>query len=125
MAPTMNQSGNVGLLGSELQLQGRLWGKGDIVIEGKYDGEISLDGTLIVGAEGQVTAPVQARAVKVQGLLQGPVAASDVSVQAGGRLVGDVRAASVGLDDGGSLDGTVEMDFELPAELAELDGGAQ
>jgi cytoskeletal protein CcmA (bactofilin family) len=106
-----------GYIGPGLVVRGRLSGEGDVVVDGGFEGEMSIEGRVAVGPAGRIKAPVVARLVSVEGRLDGDVSASEVVVREGGRLHGDVRAASVGLEDGGSLHGTVAMDFELPADL--------
>lgn len=103
-----------GGIGADLVVHGRLEGKSDLRIDGVFEGAVELEGKLIVGAEGSVSAPVSAGEVEVEGELRGAVHASAVSVRAGGRLIGDVRARRVSIDDGGALQGGIEMDFDLP-----------
>lgn len=104
----------MGYVGPGLLVRGELRGDGQLRCDGTFEGSVEIDGALIVGRSGRLIGPVQARAVAVEGALEGPVSAGELNVLAGGRLVGDVRAARIGLDDGGSLDGTVDMEVELP-----------
>jgi cytoskeletal protein CcmA (bactofilin family) len=98
-------------------VHGRLSGKGDIVVDGRLDGDVALEGSVTVGPSGIVVASVQAGTVVVDGVLKGNVhAASAVAVRAGGRIEGDVRAPRVAIDDGGTLHGGIEMEFDLPEE---------
>ena len=56
-----------GVIGPQLVVRGRLDGKGELRIEGVLEGEIDLDGSLVVGPEGTVVGPVRARGVEVSG----------------------------------------------------------
>lgn len=109
-----------GRLGPGLVARGRLTGRGTLVIEGRVEGEVDLDGRYELAATGESFGPVRAREVVVAGELRGAVDAGAVLVQVGGRLVGDVRAAEVGIDDGGALHGAVDMAVDLDG--AGLDG---
>lgn len=103
-----------GVIGPHLVVRGRLDGKGALRVEGVLEGEIDLDGTLSVGADGTVVGPVRARAVEVAGELHGPVTAADsVAIRAGGRVQGDVRARRVAIDDGAALHGGIDMEFDV------------
>ncbi len=102
----------VGYVGPGLVVRGRVSGDGDLRCDGTLEGSVALEGALVVG--GRVVGPVRARAVAVEGRLEGAVTAGELNVLAGGRLVGDVRATRIGLDDGGSIQGTVDMDVDLP-----------
>ncbi len=106
-----------GYIGPELTVRGRLSGEGDIVVDGSFEGEVSLKGQVVVGASGRTRAPVIARHVIVEGRLEGDVRAGEVVVREGGCLVGDVCAPRIGLDDGGTLLGTVEMQVDLPEDF--------
>src|SRR5688572_28089765 len=107
-----------GVLGPNLMVHRRLSGKGDLVIDGRFDGDVAIEGTLTVGPGAIVAATVQAGAVVVDGVLQGNVHATNaVAVRTGGRIDGDVRAPRVAIDDGGVLHGGIEMEFDLPEGL--------
>ncbi|MCB9591814.1 MAG: polymer-forming cytoskeletal protein [Sandaracinaceae bacterium] len=102
-----------GTIGPDLVVHGKLDGKSDLRIDGIFEGEIDVDGTIAVGPDGSVTAPLRVSALEIEGEVRGDVTASGgVSVRAGGRLVGDVRARRIAIDDGGSLQGGIEMDFD-------------
>lgn len=108
-----------GTIGPDLLVRGKLDGKSDLRIEGSFEGEIDVDGTVSVGPEGSIRAAVRVAVLEVEGEVHGDVIASgSVLVRPGGRLVGDVRARQVAIDDGGSLQGGIDMDFDLPEEGA-------
>lgn len=101
-----------GVLGPQLVVQGRLEGKADVTIEGRFDGEIELDGALALGREAVVVAPVRAKSVEVEGELHGDVTAEAVAVRPEGWVEGNVRARRIVIDDGAALDGEIEMEFD-------------
>jgi cytoskeletal protein CcmA (bactofilin family) len=109
-----------GYIGKGLRVRGQLTGAGDMVIDGRFEGEIKVDGTIEVGVDGASSSPIEAGSVVVQGALEGAVCAADaVAIHPGARLVGDVRAKRVSLSDGAYLEGAVIMDFDLPADFSE------
>lgn len=111
----MNSRRTDGIIGPDLVVHGRLGGKSDLRIEGVFDGELEVDGEVVIGPDGSVNAPAQVTSLEVEGEVRGDVVASDaVAIRPGGRLLGDVRARRISIDDGGSLQGGIEMDFELP-----------
>jgi cytoskeletal protein CcmA (bactofilin family) len=112
----VNSRRSDGIIGPDLVVRGKLGGKSDLRIDGVFEGEIDVDGAVVVGPEGSVTAPLSVASLEVEGELRGDVAArGSVVVRAGGKLLGNVRARQIGVDDGGSLQGGIEMDFDLPA----------
>jgi cytoskeletal protein CcmA (bactofilin family) len=98
-----------GVLGAGLAVRGALHGKGDVVIEGSFEGEVRLDGALVVGPAGSVVGPVAATDVEVQGEVAGHVAGQSVTLRGSARVHGDVRALALTIDDGAALDGLIEM----------------
>ncbi len=106
-----------GYIGPGIHLRGTIDGSGELVVDGTLVGPVELAGVFTVGGRGAVTGDVQAKAVEVEGKLEGSVRAEDVAIRSGGALYGDVQALRVGLDDGGALHGTVDMDVELPEAL--------
>ncbi|MBX3251798.1 MAG: polymer-forming cytoskeletal protein [Myxococcales bacterium] len=106
-----------GYVGPGLVVRGQVSGEGDLVVDGVFEGSLSLRGRVAVGPPGRLRAPVEAHLVSVEGRLEGHVTAGEIVVREGGRLHGDVRAPSVGIEDGGVLLGSVTMDVELPPGL--------
>lgn len=107
-----------GSIGRSTRIVGRLSGDGDLVVEGRIEGEVSLKGHLHVAEGGAVTAPVDAGDLTVEGTVDGDVdARGDVVVRGSGTLRGAIRAPRVGLDEGARFRGRIEMDVELPEEL--------
>lgn len=104
-----------GYFGPSLKVRGTLAGKGDLAIDGRFDGVLSTDGDVVVGERGIVQADASVGSLAVRGALLGDVHAKrSVHIASGGRIEGDVRAASIAIDDGAQLDGGVEMDFDMP-----------
>jgi cytoskeletal protein CcmA (bactofilin family) len=106
-----------GYIGPSLRVHGRLSGEGEIHVDGRFEGDVLMDGELRVGESGVVIAAIEIGELEISGHVRGHVVASEaVTVLEGGRLDGDVRAPKVAIEDGGELHGGVDMDFELPIE---------
>ncbi|MFW5921572.1 MAG: bactofilin family protein [Polyangiales bacterium] len=119
----VTQRAHVGYIGPSLVVRGRLTGDGDMQIDGRFEGDIDIEGHLAVGRDGRVTSPVRAGSASVDGRLRGDVAVGDaLAVRESGRVDGDVRASRVAIDDGGVVRGGISMDFDLPDDLASLQG---
>lgn len=104
-----------GSIGPDLVVHGKLTGKSDLRIDGLVEGAIDLEGDVLVGPDGTVTAPIDVTSLDVEGEVRGDVRARGaVAIRAGGLLVGDVRARRIAIDDGGTLQGGIEMEFDLP-----------
>ncbi len=102
------------VLGPEVVLRGRLSGRGGVRIEGAFEGEILLDGLLVIGESGRVTCEdVRARRVVVAGLLKGNITAEKVEIRRTGRVWGDVRTVAFATEEGAFLRGKVQMEEQL------------
>ncbi len=109
-----------GLFGPSFVVRGRLTGEGDLEIQGRFEGDVSVAGTITVGPGAAVVAGLRGATAVVGGHGRGNGgAASAVHVRTGGRIDGDVRAPRVAIDDGGTLQGGIEMDFEIADGLEE------
>ena len=91
-------------------LQGAVTGATEVLIEGQVQGEVRVDATVTIGADGVVEGPVAAPVVRISGRVTGNVAASDrVEVAASGILEGDIAAPRVVIAEGAFFKGRVEM----------------
>lgn len=112
--------GSRGSIGRTARVTGRLTGDGDLLVEGRVEGELSLKGTLHVAPGGAIVAPVDADDVIVEGSLEGDVLARGaLTLRAGGLLRGAIKADRVALEDGARFSGHIEMAVELPEELTQ------
>jgi len=97
-----------------VSLRGKLTGAGGVRIEGAYDGEIELDGLLVIGPTGRVTCPqLKARHVIVAGAMRGDILAEKVEIRAGGRVWGDVTTVTMSTEEGAFLRGQIQMEEKL------------
>ena len=101
-------------------LRGDLSGKEDLLIEGQFEGTISLhEHCLTVGPHGQVKAEIHARQVVIQGTVNGNVTARErVEIRKSGNVVGDLVAAAIAIEDGAYFKGSIDILREPAQEVA-------
>jgi cytoskeletal protein CcmA (bactofilin family) len=99
------------VLGQTVVLRGELSAKEDLLIEGQFEGTISLeDHCLTVGAEGQVKAEIRARQVVILGTITGKIMAREkVEIRRSGRLTGDLMAGAVAIEEGAYFKGSIDI----------------
>jgi cytoskeletal protein CcmA (bactofilin family) len=99
-------------IGQSIHIKGELTGNEDLTIEGKVEGKVFLkDHNLTIGANGKITAEIQAKTVMVVGEVVGNITADDkVEVAATGSTRGDIVAPRVVLADGAKFKGSIDMD---------------
>jgi cytoskeletal protein CcmA (bactofilin family) len=98
-------------VGRSVVAQGQIVAGEDLLIEGQFDGSISLnDHCLTVGPEGRVKAEIRARQVVVQGSVIGNIEAREkVDIRRSGNVVGDLVAATVAIEDGAYFKGSIDI----------------
>ncbi len=109
------------VLGAGLTWQGNLSGSGGIRIEGAYDGEIEVQGIVVIGESGRVTCEqLVAATVVVAGSLKGNIKALRVEIASTGRVWGDVATTAFTTEDGAFLRGKITMEEEMDLGLAPI-----
>ena len=108
------------LLGRSVVLRGDLSGKEDLLIEGQFEGTISLhEHCLTVGPHGQVKAEIHARQAVIQGTVSGNVTARErIEIRKSGNVVGDLVAAAIAIEDGAYFKGSIDILREPAQEAA-------
>jgi cytoskeletal protein CcmA (bactofilin family) len=108
------------VLGKTAVVRGQLSGSEDLLIEGQYEGTITLqDHCLTVGADGQVKAEIHARQVVILGSVTGNIAAREkIAIRRSGHVVGDLVAAAVAIEEGAYFKGSIDILREEPQEVA-------
>jgi cytoskeletal protein CcmA (bactofilin family) len=99
------------ILGQTVVLRGELTAKEDLLIEGQFEGTISLEEhCLTVGPDGQVKAEVRARQVVILGSVSGNVVAREkVEIRRNGHVVGDLKAGAVAIEEGAYFKGSIDI----------------
>ena len=106
------------VIGPGVVWKGLLSGKGGVRIEGALDGDINLQGTLVVGETGRVTCQqLRANVVIVAGAVRGDIVAEKLEIRSTGRVWGDVVTAAFSTEEGAFLRGQVTMEEQV--EIAE------
>lgn len=111
------------VLGSGVVWHGSINGSGGVRIEGAFEGQIALQGMLVIGETGRVTCEnIRAKTVIVAGAVRGNITTQKLEIRASGRVWGDVVTTAFVTEDGAFLRGqirmeeAVELDLEPPPE---------
>ena len=124
MLPT-TRSRTAATIGPSIQISGDVTGNEDLRIDGRVEGTVSLsDNALTVGKEGQINATVNARAIFVEGRVEGDLKGDvQVVVHGSGNVRGNIAAPRVTLEDGCKFKGSIDMDGEPSAARAPSHSG--
>ena len=97
-------------LGENVVFKGDLSFDGTVRIDGKFEGHVNTNDTLIIGETGDVVAEIVAGTVICKGRLKGTiVAATRVEMHASSKVFGDVKSPSLTMESGAVLDGNCDM----------------
>ena len=106
------------VVGQSIALKGQLSGSGGVRIEGSYEGEIALNGMLVVGESGKVTCEhVRANVVIVAGAVKGNISAEKVEIRKTGRVWGNVVTTAFTTEEGAFLRGQITMEDNIDLGL--------
>src|SRR5204862_1865608 len=108
MTPNGNPNKNV--LNSDVEIKGNLKFTGELLFEGKLEGEVNADGVLQLGENGVINGNVTAQSVIVRGKLNGNVNAKDkIEIKSKAELFGDIKAAKLAIEEGVTFVGRTEV----------------
>ncbi len=102
------------VIGPGITWTGDLRGKGGIRIEGTVDGEIAVQGLVVIGESGKVNCrTLQAERLIVAGAVKGNIACGKLEIRSTGRIWGDVVTTSFTSEDGAFLRGQMRMEDKV------------
>jgi cytoskeletal protein CcmA (bactofilin family) len=109
-------------IGKSVIIKGDLTGSEDLTIEGQVEGKIELrQNVLTIGPNGKIKAQVFAKAVVVQGEVQGNITATErVDIRDAGSVDGDLSAPRIAIADGAHFRGSIDMQKQGASKPAEV-----
>jgi cytoskeletal protein CcmA (bactofilin family) len=98
------------VLSSDVEIKGNLKFGGELSFEGKLEGEIASDGTLLVGEGAVINGNVNVSSIVVRGKITGNVSAKDkIELKTKAEVFGDIRAAKLAIEEGVTFVGKTEV----------------
>lgn len=101
---------NTTVLKEDASFQGKLTFEGNVLINGKFSGEIFSSGELTVGSKGTVEGTVDIGTIVIHGEVNGNIKASHkIVINAPAVVRGDIMAPSLTIEDGAVFEGNCSM----------------
>ena len=92
------------------EFSGKLNFKDTVRIDGRFEGEIASENTLIVGESGSVTATIKSQVVIISGEVHGEITAGgQVVLHKTARVDGNIHSPRLVVEDGAVFTGRIEM----------------
>ncbi len=99
------------ILGDDIVFRGKLQFNNRLRINGKFKGQITTGGDLIIGSSAEVEADIEAGSVTLQGRLKGNVVAyRRVELLNQSRLSGDLKTPELQIETGSRFSGSCIME---------------
>ena len=108
-------------IGKSVIIKGELSGSEDLTIEGQVEGKIELrQNVLTIGPNAKIKAQVLARAVVVEGSVQGNISTSEkIEIRDKGSVEGDLSSPRVAIADGAHFRGSIDMQQAKSSDKSE------
>lgn len=98
------------IIGPGSIFEGKFYISGSLKIDGKFEGEIKTEESLVVGETGKIKTNISAKTVSVAGTMIGNIMAeSEVSLEGSGRLLGDIVTPRLNIAPGVIARGTITI----------------
>lgn len=103
------------LIGKGCELEGDFSAKGSVRIDGKVDGNVTVTGSLLIGAGGCINGNISAATVLIGGEVVGNVNAPEkAELTATAKVLGDITTKVIVIDENAIFQGKVDMNQAVP-----------
>lgn len=97
-------------MGEDTSFNGKLSFQGTVRIDGRFEGEVLTEDTLIIGEKGELKADIHAGTVICKGKIQGTIVASKrMEIYSTSEILGNIRTPSLFVEAGSVFDGNCDM----------------
>ena len=97
-------------MGEDTVFNGLLNYSGTVRIDGKFEGQVVTEDTLIIGETGHVMAEISAGTIICMGYVEGNLMASQkIEIHSTSKVVGNIKSPAFHIELGGVFDGTCDM----------------
>ena len=108
-------------LGSDALFKGTLSFEGTVRIDGKFEGTVQTNDTLVIGETGDMQADIDVGILVCKGKLKGTVlAAKKIEMHPASKITGNVKTPAVSIELGAVLDGQLNMTGRESDKIIEL-----
>jgi cytoskeletal protein CcmA (bactofilin family) len=105
-------------LDSNVEIIGTLKFTGELMFDGKLEGDIATNGTLSLGDKAVIKGNLDVNSVVLRGKINGNITAKErIEIKAGTELFGDIRSSKLAIEEGVTFVGKTEVNPTKAAPL--------
>lgn len=114
------------LIGNNATFEGSLKTSGLLRIDGTFNGDIVVDGDIIIGKEGKIYGNVTATSIEISGVVEGNIISSDqLTITCTGKLFGDIEVDNFIVEEKGIFDGKCKMKKDVVKGMEVIKGSKE
>lgn len=104
-------------LGIGTEFKGKVVFQGTLRIDGKVEGEVDGDDTLLIGESGVVNGIIRASNIQISGKVKGDIRASEkLTLKKGCEVRGTILSKAIIVEEGAIFNGTCRMESDISTE---------
>ena len=97
------------VLGTNSVVKGEFKSQANVRLDGTFEGNLQIDGNVLVGESARITADIHAKNVSIAGAVRGNVTGNKIQLLRTGRVWGDISAQAITTEEGAFIDGKITM----------------
>jgi cytoskeletal protein CcmA (bactofilin family) len=107
---TSSDTSSINLIGNGTTIVGDITSNGDMRIDGTLQGNININGKLVVGSTGRIDGNIICQNADISGEIHGKVTISELLIlKASSKLLGDIITGKISIEPNATFTGTCNM----------------
>lgn len=107
------------VLGSEIIFSGDIQGTQSIKIDGRVNGNISVENGIILGEKAVVEGDLHSKNIIIYGEIHGNIYCNEIILKSSGTINGDINTNSIEIEMGGKYNGKLKMNQQISSKKEE------
>lgn len=100
------------LIGKNTKLEGKIECKGTIRLDGELNGDLIVEGNVIIGKSGKITGNISCNNIFISGIVKGNIISKEtLRLTNTAKLYGDIKVKTFIVDENAVFEGSCKMDI--------------